>query len=511
MPCDHLSEFLNLLADRGDLARISVPVDPAQELAAITQEVVSGGGPALLFDNVLGFQFPVVSNLLGTEQRLCWALGVESFEDVAERIRAVVQPSLPQGWLEALQLVPRFVETAHWPPQSVDIAVAQQVTKMGRDVNLGELPILRSWPLETHPVLQSGQVIAEFPTSETSPASVPLSVEDLATQSPSPHALRRRLVSRVPVQVRDAASCFLHWSPQSPEWQLLKEYQRRNSQMPVAVAIGGDPTILFAVDSPVPAHVDPFVFAGFLRRQPVTLTRGRSINLHVPANAELILEGTIDPARELEVAPPIGQETGYYSTPCRLPVMHVTAITHRSNPILPMVVATTPPCELDTFARASETIFRPLIQLAIPELVSVHRPASGAYRHIVFASIRKTYPQQARKVMNALWGLDQLATSKLLVIVDDDVDVANDDSVWFAVASHAHPGRDTLFSDGPADMLDHASPIRGIGSRMGIDATRKLPDEGHPREWPESLSFDADVLHKVNARRPSLPFGKKDR
>lgn len=504
MSCDHLSEFLNLLSDRDDLTRISVPVDPFQELGAICLEVVRHDGPALLFDNVLGSRFPVVVNLLGSERRLHWALGVSSYLEVADRIRNVLRPNLPQGWYEALQLMPRLAEVAKWPPRIVEVAVAQQVVQMGRDINLATFPFLRSWPLESLPVLHAGQVIVEYPSAAEPPVANLENSEELASRSDEVEPPIRRLVSRVPVQVRDSSSCYLHWTPQSREWALLETYRAIGRQMPVAVAIGGDPLLTFAADAPLPTHVDPFVFAGFLRRQPVDLTQARSINLRVPANAELILEGTIDPLQDFESAPRIGLPTGYYSEPQRLPVMHLTAVTHRSSPVIPSIVATSPPSELDTYSRAANTMFLPVVQLAIPELVALERPSAGAFRHIVFASIRKSYPQQARKVMNAIWGLDRLATSKLIVVVDADVDISHDDAVWFAVASHAHPSRDILFSDGPADMLDHATPIRGIGGRMGIDATRKLIDEGHGREWPEPLRFSDDVLHKLKARGPNL-------
>jgi len=508
MPCDHLSEFINLLADRRDLIRISAPVDPVQEVAAITQQVVAQDGPALLFDNVLRSRFPIVTNLLGSDRRLCWALGVDSFNNVAERIKAIVQPNMPQGWLEALQLVPKFVETAQWPPRDVEIAVAQQVVKMGRDIDLSELPLLRCWPNETSPVIHSGQVIVEYSTAVPTAASSLQVADDLTVATEPASLIVRRLVSRVPVQVRDAASCYIHWTPHSREWQLLDNYRKRGCQMPVAIALGGDPLLTYAAAAPLPPHVDPFVFAGFLRRQPMEITRARSVDLRIPAHAEVVLEGTIDPLQEYEPASPIGLSTGHYSTMQRLPVLHLTAITHRSNPVVPAIIATSPPSELDTQARASEIFFLPLVQLAVPELVALRRPASGAYRHLLFASIRKSYPQQARKVMNALWGLDRLATSKIIVVVDHDVDVSQDDAVWFAVTSHLHPVRDLLFSDGPADMQDHATPIRGIGSRMGLDATRKLPDEGHSRDWPSPLQFDEIATHRLATRWADfgLPF-----
>ncbi len=493
MSFDHLSDFLNVLADRDDLARVSVPVDSVQEVAAITRRVAgNGGGPALLFENVRGSGFPVVTNLLGTDLRLLLAMQADSFEEVADRITAVVRPSLPADWFEALQLVPRFVETAQWPVRVVERAIVQQVVKMGRDVNLAELPILTSWPGEKQPVITGGQVCVQEPSD---PAALVATV--------------RRHVSSVPIQIKDRSSCWVHWTPHDCEWQLIDEYRSRGQQMPIAIAIGGDPVLTYVAGTPLPAFVDPLVFAGFLRRQNVEVATARSIALQVPANAEFILEGVIDPNSDFETAPPVAQSNGFYGVTERVPVMQVAALTHRGNPVWQALIPAASASESAVFARASEALFLPLIRLAIPELIGIHRPASGAFRHMAFVSIRKRYPQHARKVMNAVWGLDRLCTTKLVVVVDADVDVQDEQAVWFAVGAQTHLGRDTLFSDGPADMHDHAAPIRGVGSRMGIDATRKLPDEGHSGEWPDSLTADPVTEQLIQDRW--LSYGLKPR
>lgn len=498
MPVDHLTEFLDLLADHGELVRISAPVDGDLELAAITSKIAGkAGGPALVFDRVAGGKFPVVTNLLGSERRLLLALGAQSFEEVAERITAVIQPSLPQSWLDVLQLVPKFAEVAAWPPQLQTRGLSQQVVLMGRDVDLLGLPVPRCWPNETLRAITSGQVIVEWPQAET--VASPLSDADQLLDTAQPIRNVRRNVSRPTMQIVDRNRLLVHWTPHDPEWQMLAEYRKQAVVMPVAVAIGGDPLMTFAAHAPLPPFVDPLVFAGFLRRKPVALVDGRHAAIQVPADADFILEGVIDPQAELELAPPFAMESGSYSVSERVPVMAVTAITHRANPILPSIIPAKY-CELDWYARAIETIFLPLVRLAVPEIVAIHRPEAGSFRHFGLISIRKAYPHHARKVMNALWGLDRFSTTKFLVVVDDDVDVRNEADVMRVMAANCFPSRDTIFSDGPADMHDHASPIRGVGSRIGFDATRKLVEEGHPREWPESLVQSPVIRDRVQAR-----------
>ncbi len=498
MPADHLTDFIDLLADNGELVRVSAPVDGDLELAAITARVAGpSGGPALLFERVAGAKFPVVTNLLGSERRLLLGLGVQSFEEIADRITAVIQPSLPHSWLDALQLVPKFVEVANWPPQIQARGLAQQVVLMGSDVDLQSLPFPRCWPNETLRAITAGQVIVEWPAVESSAAALG-DADQLLNESPAPASIRRN-VSRPALQVADRNRLLVHWTRRDPQWQILEEYRQRGMAMPVAVALGGDPRVLFAASAPLPPFVDPFVLAGFLRQKPVALVPGRQASIHVPADAEFILEGVIDPQAPPEQAPARALESGVYGAPEEAVVMKVTAITHRANPVLPAIIPARA-CELDWFARAFEIIFLPLVRLAVPEIVAIHRPEAGAFRHIGLISIRKAYPYQARKVMNALWGLDRFSTMKFLIVVDDDVDVRNEAEVVRALAANCFPSRDTIFSDGPADLHDHATTIRGVGSRLGFDATRKQADEGHPRGWPEELVQQPVIRDRLQKR-----------
>jgi 4-hydroxy-3-polyprenylbenzoate decarboxylase len=498
MPYDHLSDFLDHLHEAGQLARVRATIAGILELAAVTDRIVrNGDGAALLFENVDGKRMPVVANLLGTRDRLLAALEAESLDEIADRVTALVRPSLPTDWLQALQLVPRFVAAAEWPPRLVDSAVAQQVVLMGSDVNLTTLPVPVCWPGETLPSLTAAQLYIEKQQHQA--ASKPTAVSELSSTE-SATSPRQRFGSRVPVQIADRNTVLIRWTPHDAEWHLVKGAAANGQRLPVAIVLGGDPVLTLAAGLPLPEFVDPLVIAGFLRQKSVAVTKARSADMFVPANAEIVLEALIDPRQAFADAPPTAAATGFLTDSEQVVQATVTAVTHRSNPVLPAIVPGQPSGEEAVLSEAAERILLPLVRLAIPELVDLRLPASGAHRNIAFASIRKQYPQQARKVMNALWGLDRLSTVKLLVVVDADIDVHDDEDVWFAVGANAHPGRDTLFSEGPADMLDHAAPQRGIGHRMGIDATRTLNDENHPRPWPEQLQADDETQKLITNR-----------
>lgn len=526
MAYEHLGEFLNLLADRGELQRVSASVDARLELAAIAQRAAQDeDAPALLFDSVKTVSgtaqpIPVAANIFGSKSRLLTALGVSSLEEIADRVTALTQPELPGGWLEAIQLVPKLVTASHWPVTRVEAAMSQQVVLMGSDVDLNSLPVPICWSGEELPALTAAQVYIENPLNaeaeEDSAAHHPpeggtingtaseKETSTAASLAPRPSPLTQRNASRVPVQIRDRNSVAIHWTPHDEAWHLIDDFRKRGQQMLVAIALGGDPVVTYAASAPLPPHVDPLVFAGFVRKAAVGVTAARSVDIEVPADAEIVLEGLIDPAAEFEDAPATGLATGSYSVPRKVPVATITAVTHRANPILPVIVPSRPPSEDHWLERATERIFLPLVRLALPEVVDLALPRAGAGRNIAFASISKRYPQQARKVMNGLWGLARLSTVKMLVIVDSDVDVHDDEDVWFAVGANSHPGRDTVFSEGPADWHDHASPITGTGHRIGIDATRKLPDEGHPRAWPEPLQIDEETRTRLDERWSEL-------
>lgn len=487
MASDHLADWLAQWHDVRELVRVSAEVSADYEIAAITDRLrTEQGGPALLFDRVRGQSMPVVTNLLGSPRRLAAAFGVSSLETLSQRIDDWLSLALPRGKLDTWKLLPRLAELSQWPPTVVKTGLCQQVVKLGRDVNLAELPALTMWPGDAAPTVTWGQLLTTSPNDAGDGGEV------------------RRQVCVVPLEVRGRDGLLIHGDETSELWATLAEYRSRSQQMPVAVVLGGDPITAVASWAPLPGRTDPLVFAGFLRNRPVELVAARSVPLTVPASAEIVIEGFVDPQAPLESADPIGRETGFFGPIESVPMLRVTAITHRANPVFPAMVPGAAPSESHWLDRACERLLLPLARLWVPELVDWRRPFVGASRHVVFASIRKTFPQQARKVMHALWSLPRVATAKMLVVVDDDVDVRDENAVWSSVASHADPARDLVLWDGPADPLDHATAIRGVGRKLGLDATRKLPNETDSSRSAQPLRWTAEIEQQLQARWPEF-------
>ncbi|MCH8830240.1 MAG: UbiD family decarboxylase, partial [Planctomycetes bacterium] len=384
MQFDDLSEFVSGLEDLGELVRISVEVDPLLEIAEITDRVCRsvGGGKALFFENVRGTTIPVVTNLLGSERRTCLALRSETLDAAAERIARVMRPELPEGWLGSLKMLPQLAQITRLPPKVVKTGLSQQVVKVGRDVDLRELPIPQSRPAEAGPSMTSGQIFTTNP--ETGLRDVSLGI--LALQGKT--------------------SLSILWNPQEDGWRNYEAYRQQGRQMPVAVALGGDPALLIAASAPLPRDTDECLLAGFLRGSAVELVNARSIPLEVPAQAEIVIEGLIDMDRGPVQSGPVALPTGFYSDLDETPLMDVTAVTQRANPIFPAMIHGMPPSESLYVNRAVERLLLPVIQTFLPEIVDFHLPASGASRNLLFVRIRKEYPQQARKVMSALWGMN---------------------------------------------------------------------------------------------------------
>ncbi|RPI82367.1 MAG: UbiD family decarboxylase, partial [Planctomycetaceae bacterium] len=432
--------------------------------------------PAVLFERVKGSALPVVVNLLGSQSRMCRALGVTSFEEIAQRISGMLKPQIPEGWLDQLKLVPQLAQLARLPPRIVRTGVCQQIVRLGRDVDLAEVPALQCWPLDAGPMITQTQVYTRHPVT------------------------LERKVGCERLQIKDRAAGWLHYSRFSDGCQNLLEYRRLGQQMPVAIALGGDPVCIFTAAAPLPRQIDACLLAGFLRNAPVELVKCRTIDLEVPAGAEIVIEGYIDPTEPWETAGPFGDRNGHYNLGHQFPVLHVTAVTHRANPVYCATVVGPPPQEEFWLMKAAERMFLPVLQLLFPEVVDVNVPRAGAQSNLCFVSIRKRYPQQARKVLSGLWGLTALMFTKVVVVVDEHVNVQNADEVWFQVGANVHPGRDLVLCEGPGDLLDHASPICGAGHKLGLDATRKYPEENHPRPWPEELRMTKEVQSLVRNR-----------
>lgn len=474
-----LREFISALEQRGWLKRIAAEVDPVLEITEITDRVSKAGGPALLFENVKGSRMPLLINAFGSRERMELALGVNSIDDIAQDILSFLQPNIPSSFWDKLKLVPKLKEVASFLPRTVKKAPCQEVVNF--DPSLDELPILKCWPGD------GGKFI-----------TLPL----VFTRDPD---TGRRNAGMYRMQVFDSRTTGMHWHLHHDGSENYRKMKQRGQRMEVAVALGGDPATIYAATAPLPKDVDEMIFAGFLRKEPVEMVRCRSIDMEVPANAEIILEGYVDP-HETRLEGPFGDHTGYYSLCDYYPVFHLTCITHRRNPIYPTTIVGRPPMEDCYLAKATERIFLPMMQLLIPEVVDINLPLEGVFHNCILISIRKRYPGQAKKVMSSVWGLGQMMFTKFVIVVDESVNVQNVSEVMWKVFNNVDPRRDVMIIDGPLDALDHSSPLAHYGSKMGIDATKKWPAEGHLREWPDEIVMNEEIKTLVDRRWAEYGF-----
>ena len=462
-----LGEFLATLEARGDLVRVTRPVSRDLEITEVTQRVLRADGPALLFENVPGASMPVVTNLFGSSRRIAAALGAESVEEVAERVDRLVHLRPPAGVLGAVRDLSGTIETLSTlrslAPKRVRSAPCQEVEEP--TVDLDRLPILRCWPKDGGRTITFPVVLTKDP------------------ETGEPHTGIYRLQQYGP------DTLGMHFQVHRVGANNYRKWAARGERMPVAAVIGADPATVFSGLAPVPEGLSNFVFAGFLRSEPVELVPAHSVDLEVPANAEVVLEGYVDPT-ERAVEGPFGDHTGYYSAPEPFPVFHVTRVTHRSRPVYLATVTGKPPTEDAVLGKAVERIFRPVIRMVLPEIVDMNLPMEGLFINVGIVSIRKSYPEHPRKVMHALWGLGQMMFVRYLVVVDEDVDVHDLSEVLYRVGLQADPGRDFELSHGPVDQLSISNPVPNLGAKVGIDATRKRPEDGFPRPWPEEIRSD---------------------
>lgn len=489
-----LREFIAALDAAGQLRRIDAAVSRDLEIAEIADRVSKAHGPALLFTNVVGSNMPVLINAFGSAERVKLALG--DLDAVAARVQELIKPDLPVGFLDKLKALPGLARLASFVPSVVSKGVCQQVVRTGDDVNLDDLPILKCWPGD------AGRFV-----------TLPLVfTKDAVTGE--------RNIGMYRMQVFSRNETGMHWQSHHDGAANFESYRRRvtpspepspggggQDRMPVAVAIGADPALTYAATAPLPPGMDEAFFAGFIREKGVELVRCKTIDMEVPAMAEVVLEGYVDPAEPLRVEGPFGDHTGFYSPAEPYPVFHVTAITHRADAIYQTLIVGKPPQEDLYLGQATERLFAPMVKMLIPEIVDYHLPQFGVFHNAVFVSIRKRYPYHARKVMHALWGLGQLAVSKMIVVVDEHVSVHDTDEVLFYVGANVDPQRDVEIVAGPVDELDHAAPATGAGSKMGIDATAKIAGEGVVRPWPAEIRMDEAVRQRVRARWAELGLG----
>jgi len=414
------------------------------------------------------------------------SLGVEDLDEIGHRITSLLELKVPEGLVAKLALLPRLLEVAKFPPRlrRGGNAACHGVVWRDDEIDLGKLPLIRCWP-------EDGGAYITFPM--------------VITRDPK-RGIRNVGMYRIMQTGRNTLA--MHWQRHkvgAAHWRAMAE---RGERMPVCIAIGSDPASMYSASAPLPPTVDEFLFAGFLRSSPVQLTKALTCDLEVPVEADFVLEGYIDPAEPLVMEGPFGDHTGFYSLADLYPQVHVTAVTMRRQPIFPSTIVGPPPMEDYYLGHATERIFLPLLKLTIPEIVDYHMPAEGIFHNLVFVSIRKEYPGQAYKVMNALWGQGLMSLAKVLVVVDDWVDVQNPQRAWWVALNNIDPERDARFSMGPMDVLDHSSRAFTYGSKMGLDATRKLPEEGFTRQWPNVIVMDDETKRKVDSMWDRLGIAK---
>ena len=488
MPHDNLRDFLEAVDRSGELIRISQPVRARLEIAEIADRVMksAGGGPALVFDRVTlengeTSRYPVAINIFGSMRRMCLALGTDNLDAIGDRIADLLNLKVPEGLFGKLSMLPKLAEIAKFPPRTRGGAPrCQEIVLRGDEVDLDGIPFLVTWPKDAGRYITLPMVITTDPSRGI------------------------RNVGMYRVQVLGRNTLAMHWQRHKVGAAHWREMAAREETMPVVIALGGDPASIYAATAPLPPTIDEFLFAGFLRKAPVELARAVTCDLEVPAQAEIVLEGYIDPREDLVLEGPFGDHTGFYSLADYYPQVHVTAVTMQKNPIYPATLVGRPPMEDYYLGHATERIFLPLLRLTVPEIVDYHMPAPGIFHNLVFVAIDKQYPGHAYKVMNALWGQGLMSLAKVIIVVDREVNVRDPDEAWWVALNNIDPERDVRFTPGPMDVLDHSSRAFTFGTKMGIDATRKWKEEGFEREWPERMEMDADTKAAIDKLWPSL-------
>jgi 4-hydroxy-3-polyprenylbenzoate decarboxylase len=485
---DTLAGFVEQLERAGELTRVRRPVSLNLELTEIADRVMKqpGGGKALLFEsptlmNGKRSEFPVGINLFGSMRRIGMALGANHLDDIGARITELLNVKPPEGIIGKLALVPRLMELAKFPPRKASrTPPCQEIVWRGAEVDLDRLPLMKCWP-------DDGGAYITFPM--------------VITRDPK-RGIRNVGMYRIMQTGRDTLA--MHWQRHKVGAAHWREMAERGEKMPVCIALGADPPSMYSASAPLPPTVDEFLFAGFLRKSPVRLANAVTNDLEVPAEADFVIEGYIDPSEALVQEGPFGDHTGFYSLADLYPKVHVTAITMRRNAIFPATIVGRPPMEDFYLGHATERIFLPLLKLTIPEIVDYHMPAEGIFHNLVFVSIKKDFPGQAFKVMNALWGQGLMSLAKVIVVVDHWVNVRNKEEAWWAALNNLDPQRDARFSMGPMDVLDHSSRDFTYGSKLGLDGTRKFPEEGFTRDWPKVIEMDEATKKRVSAMWPEL-------
>ena len=478
-----LREFINALESRGMLKRIKTPVDCNLEITEITDRVSKMEGKkniALLFENVKGYDMPVLMNAFGSMERLALAFGVNDIEEIPNELLEILR--LPyislQNKMDLIHIIPTAKRAINFP-KYVKKAPCQEVV-ITDNPTLDKFPILKCWPQDGGPFITLPLVFTRNPKTG------------------------KRNVGMYRLQKYDGQTTGMHWHLHKDGASNYRAYQEMGKdKIEVAVAIGTDPVITYAATAPLPRDIDEMVFAGFLRKKSVEMVKCKTVDVEVPACSEIVLEGYVN-IGETRREGPFGDHTGYYSLADDYPVFHITCITHRKNPIYSATIVGKPPMEDCFLAKATERIFLPLLQQTLPEIRDINFPLEGVFHDCVMVSIKKTYPQQAKKVMHAIWGMGQMMFTKMIIVVDEHVDVQKEKEVWWRVFNNIDAKHDIVMVEGPLDALDHSSPMAKWGTKIGIDATKTWPEEGHTREWPDEINMSDDIKKLVDAKWQEL-------
>src|SRR5437868_7451361 len=512
---DDLRDWISTLDKAGELKHVRAGVDPILEITEIADRVSKGprpapGGRALLFENVKGHPGTrVLINQFGSARRMCMALGVESLDEVAERILHFMDVKTPQGFLDKVKMLPMLADMGKFFPKNVASGPCKEVILKDR-FSLLDLPVLKCWPKDAGRFITLPCVITRDPaTGKRNVGMYRMQVYDERTAGM--HWQRQKVgAEHYREALRRAAggnakgsSAAVDIMARSSGGSVLPDGERPSGKVEIAVGVGTEPALTFSAIVPAPPEVEEFVIAGFLRQKPVELVKCETVDLEVPATAEYVLEGYVN-LDELRTEGPFGDHTGFYSLEDEYPVFHVTCITHRKDPIYATTIVGKPPMEDAWMGKAVERIFLPMMRLSIPELVDINLPPEGIFHNLMIVSIRKSYPGQARKVMNAIWSLGQAMFTKVIVVVDEDVNVQDIAEVTLKALNNIDPERDIQFTMGPIDSLDHSSRLPNYGSKMGIDATRKWSTEGFSRPWPDEITMDPAVKAIIDKKWKSL-------
>ena len=480
-----MREFIDALDKRGLLKRITTPVDCELEITEITDRVSKLKGAknvALLFENVKGYDVPVLMNAFGSMERMAIAFGVEKIDDIADELREILK--LPyvslEHKLDLISIIPTAKRAINFPKYVKNGPCKDVIIK--DQPSLDKFPILKCWP-------QDGGAFITLPL--------------VFTKNPK---TGKRNVGMYRLQKFDEKTTGMHWHIHKNGAENFRAHKEMGKdRIEVAVAIGTDPVLTYAATAPLPRDIDEMVFAGMLRKKSVEMIKCETVDVEVPAHSEIVLEGYVK-MDELRREGPFGDHTGYYSLADDYPVFHITCITHRKNPIYSATIVGKPPMEDCYIAKATERIFLPLLQLMMPEIVDINLPLAGVFHNCAMISIKKTYPQQAKKVMHAVWGMGQMMFTKMIIIVDSHVNVQDEQEVWWRVFNNIDAKQDIVMVDGPLDVLDHSSPLPKWGTKVGIDATKSWPEEGHTREWPDEIVMSDDIKTMVDQKWKDLGF-----